>query len=170
MRRKRTWPLGSFEKHKRCNLQICLPTLKNNTLLDQLKLLCVRDDLTMLEDLLNKTDSIEFCSREILTTNWTSSQLTILTAFVALLKCVSMFCRDAVLSERFLRNSTFNCLRYEENTGQTYKINLCLFRALALLLHSNHQLEKENSKMFNLFISRFEGCKPNQFKDVQRNC
>ena len=41
---------------------------ENNTLLDRSKLVCTKDDLSKLKDILNKTDLIESCSRENLST------------------------------------------------------------------------------------------------------
>ena len=37
---------------------------ENTTLLDRLKLVCIKDDLAKLNDILNETDVIESCSRE----------------------------------------------------------------------------------------------------------
>ena len=121
---------------------------ENNTLLDRSKLVCTHDDLAKLKDFLNKTD-IESCSRERMNTKWRFYKLTNLTAFAALLKNVPMGCKNAVLPEPPLKNHTIKCLAYEENTRQPYNDNLCLFRALALHMHGNQQLEDETSKLFN---------------------
>ena len=43
---------------------------ENNTLLDRSKLVCTRDALPKLKDFLNKTDVIESCSRERMSTKW----------------------------------------------------------------------------------------------------
>ena len=43
---------------------------KNITLLDRSKLVCTHDDMAKLKDVLNKTDVIEFCSREKTNTKW----------------------------------------------------------------------------------------------------
>ena len=69
---------------------------ENNTLLDQSNFLCTPDDLSKLEDLLNKTDVIESFSRERMNTKWRFYKLTNLTVFAALLEDVPMGCKDAV--------------------------------------------------------------------------
>ena len=56
---------------------------ENNTLLDRPKLVCTRDDLAKLKDILNKTDVIESCSREKLSLMWKFYWLTKLTIFAA---------------------------------------------------------------------------------------
>ena len=114
---------------------------ENNTLLDRSKFVRTHDDLAKLKDFLNKTDVIESCSRERTNTNWRSYKLTNLTVSAALLKGVPMGCKNAVLPEPLLKSHTINCLTFEENTRQPYNDNLCLFRALALHLHGNQQLE-----------------------------
>ena len=95
--------------------------------------------------------------------------MTNLTVFAALLKDVPMGCKNAVLPEPLLRNGTINCLTYEENTRQPYNDNLCLFRALALHMHGNQQLEEKTSQIFNSFINKMDGLSPNQFKGVHKN-
>ena len=109
----------------------------NNTLLDWSKLVCTRDDLAKLKDIVNKSDVIEACSRKRLSKKWKFYKLTNLTVFAALLKDLPMGCKDAILPEPLLRNGTINCLTFEKNTRQPYNDNLCLFRALALHLHGN---------------------------------
>ena len=115
---------------------------ENSTLLDQSKSVCTRDDLAKLKDFLNKTDVIESCSRERLSTKWRFYKSTNLTVFAALLKDVPMGCKDAVLPEPLLKNCTINCLTFEENTRQPYNDNLCLYRTLALHFHRNQRLKK----------------------------
>ena len=110
---------------------------KNNTLLDRSTLVCTRDDLAESKDLLNKTDVIESCSKERLSTNWRFYKLTNLTVFAALLKNVPMGCKNAVLPEPLLKNCTNICLISDKNTRQPYNDKLCLFCALALHLHRN---------------------------------
>ena len=77
-----------------------------------------------------------------------------------------MRCKDAILPESLLRNSTVNCLTYKQNTKKPYKEELCLFRALPLHLHGNDKkLEEKTTKLFNLFLinstnsglSKFQG-------------
>ena len=142
---------------------------ENNTLLDRFKLVSTHDDLAKLKDFINKTDVIEFCSRERMNTKWRFYKLTNLTVFATLLEDVPMGCKNAVLPGPLLKNHTINCLTYEENTRQPYNDNLCLFRAPALHLHGTQRLEEETSKLFNSVINKMDGLSPNQFKGVQMN-
>ena len=142
---------------------------ENNTLLDRSKLVCAKDDLTKLKDILNKTDIIESCSRERMNTKWRFYKLTNLTVFAALLKDVPMGWKDAVLPKPLLKNHAVNCRTFEENTKQPYNDNLCLFRALALHLHGNQKLEEKTSKIFNSFMNRMDGLTPPQFQGVHMN-
>ena len=61
---------------------------ENNTLLDRSKLVCTHDDLVKWKDFLNKTDLIDFCSRERMNTKCRFYKLTDLSVFAALLKDV----------------------------------------------------------------------------------
>ena len=142
---------------------------ENDTLLDRSKLVCTRDDLAKLKDFFNKTDVIESCSRKRMNTKWRFYWLTNLTVFAALLKDVSMGCKDAVLPEPLLKNHTINCLTFEENTRQPYNDNLCLFRALSLHLRRNQRLEEVTCKFFNSILNKMHGLSPNQFKGVHLN-
>ena len=142
---------------------------ENNTLLDRSKFVCTHDDLAKLKDFLNKTDVIESCSPERMNTKWRSYKLTNLTLVAPLLKNLPMGCKNAVLPELLLKKQTINCLKIEENTKQPYNDNLCLFRALALPLHRNQQLEEETSKLFNLFMKKLDGRNPNRFQGVHMN-
>ena len=139
------------------------------TLLDRSKLVCTHDDLAKLKDFLNQTDVIESCSREKMNTKWRFYKLTNLTVFAALLKDVPTGCKDAVLPEPLLKNDTINCLTFEENTRQPYNDNLCLFRALALHMHGNQQLEEETSKLFTFFINKMDALSADQFQGVHKN-
>ena len=123
---------------------------ENNTLLDRSKPVCTHDDLAKLKDFLNKTDVIESCSRERMNTKWRFYKLTNLTVLAALLKDVPMGCRNAVLPEPLFKKHAINCRTFEENTRQPYKNNLCQFRAPALHMHGNEQLEQ---KTFRFFIN-----------------
>ena len=127
-----------------------------NTLLDRSQLVCTKDDLTKLKNIVNQTDVIESCTRERMNTKWKIYQLTNLTVFAALLKDIPMGCRDAVLPDPLLKNHTVNCLTFEQNTRQPSIDNLCLFRALALHLHGNEKLEQETCKLFNLYLKKKE--------------
>ena len=76
---------------------------ENNTLLDRSKIVCTHDYLAKLKDFLNKTDVIESCSRERMNTKWRFYKLTNLTVFAALLKDVSMGCKDTVVPEPLVK-------------------------------------------------------------------
>ena len=125
---------------------------ENNTLLEQSKLVSNKDKMVKLEDILKKTDVIESCTKERSNTKWRFFNLINLTVFAALLRDSPMGCKDAILPESLLRNSTVNYLTNEQNTKKPYKDNLCLFRALALHLHGNERLPEETSEIFNLFL------------------
>ena len=80
-----------------------------------------------------------------------------------------MGCKDTVLTEPLLKNHNVNRLMFERNTRQPYDDKLCLFKALALLLHGNENLEVETSKTFNLFLNNSgEGDVP-KFQGVHSN-
>ena len=77
-----------------------------------------------------------------------------------------MGCKDTVLPESLLNNHNVNCLTFERNTSQPYNDNLCLFRALALHLHCNEELEEETPKNFNLFLNNCGEGDPSKFQGV----
>ena len=77
-----------------------------------------------------------------------------------------MGCKDKILPEPLLKNFNVNCLTYEKNVLQPYNDNLCLFRALALHLHGNKELEGETSNNFNLFLKNKGKRDPSKFKGV----
>ena len=91
---------------------------ENNTLLDRPKIVCTHDDVAKLKDFLNITDVKESCSQERMNTKSMFYKLKNLTVFPALLKDVSMGCKDAIFAEPLLKNGTINCLTCEENTRQ----------------------------------------------------
>ena len=140
-----------------------------NTRLDRSKLVCTREDLARLKDFVNKTDVIESCSREKLSTKWRFYKLTNLNVFAALQKYVSMGCNDAVLPEPLLKKCKINCLTFQRKRRQPYNDNLCLFRALALHLHGNQRMEEEFSKIFNLFINKVDALSTHQFHGLHMN-
>ena len=143
---------------------------EDNTLLDRSKLVCTHDDIAKLKKIVNKTDVIESCSRKRMNTMWRFYKLTNLTVFAASLKDVLMGCKDAVLREaKFCLKITQSTVSLKENTRQTYKDNLCLFRALALHLQGNQRLEEETSKILNFFINKMDGLSADQFQGVHMN-
>ena len=116
--------------------------------------------------MLKKTDVIESCTKERSDTKWRFFRLTTLTIFAALLRDISMGCKNAVMPESFLKNHAVNCLTFEKNTRKPYNDNLCLFRALAVHLHGNERLEEETSKLFNLFLVNSTYPDPSKFQGV----
>ena len=142
---------------------------ENNTLLDRSKLVCTHEDLANFKHFLNKTDVIEFYSREKMNTEWRFYKLTNLTVFAASIKNVPIVGKNAVLLQPLLKRCTTNCLTYEETTRQPYNDNLCLFRALALHLHGTQRLEEETSKLFSFFINEMDRLSPNPFQGVHLN-
>ena len=142
---------------------------ENNTLLDRSKILCTRDNLAKPRDILNKSDVIESCNGEKLSTRWSFYKLTNFTVLATFLKEVPMVCKNAVLPEPLPKNHTINSLTYEEHTRQPYNDHLSLFRAVALHLHGIQRLEEATSKLFNFFINKTDGLSPNQFQGVHMN-
>ena len=59
-----------------------------------------------------------------------------------------------------------NCLTFGRKTLEPYNDNLCLFRALALQLHGNENLEEETSKNFNPFLNNSEEGDVSKFQGV----
>ena len=143
-------------------------THTNITLLVRSQLVCTRDDLTKLKDILNTTDVIELCTKKK-STKWRFYRLKNLTVFAALLKDVTMGWKDAVLPELLLRSGTITCLNFEENTRQPYNNNLCLSRSIALHLHGSQRLEVKTAKIFNFFFKRKNGFCLNQFQGAHMN-
>ena len=142
---------------------------ENNTIMERAKLVCTQADMTDLKDRMQKLDIVDTCTRERANTKWNFYKLTHLTTFASLLKDVPMGCKDTVLPESLLRYCNVNCLTFERNTKQPYNDNLCLFRALALHLHSNQKLEEETSKFFNFFPNNSEERDVAEFQDVLLN-
>ena len=76
--------------------------------------LCVHQTIINLEEKLQKMDIVDLCTRERTNTKWKFYKLTNLTVFVALLKDVTMGCKDSVLPEPLLKNQNVNCLTFEK--------------------------------------------------------
>ena len=125
---------------------------ENNTIMDRAKIVCTQADMSNLKDGKQKTDIVRICTRERANKKWKFYKLTKLTVFASLLKDVPMGCKDTILPEPLWRNCHVNCLIFERNTLQPYNDNLCLFKALALLLHGNKKLEEETSKNSKFFL------------------
>ena len=142
---------------------------ENNTNMEKSKIMCTQADMTNLKNRMQKTDTVDFCTRERTNSKWKFYKVTNLTIFVSLLKGVPMVCEDTVLPEPLLRNCNVNCLTFERNTRQPYKDNLCLFKTLALHLHGNKILEEDTSKKFNIFLNNSEEGDVSKFQVVHLN-
>ena len=140
---------------------------ENNTIMERSKLVCTQADMTNPKDRVQKVDIVDICTRERTNSKWNFYKLTNLTIFASLLKDVPMGCKDTVLHEPLVKNHNVNCLTFEGNTRQTY--NDTFFRALALQLHGNENLEEETSKSFNLFLNNREDGVISQFQGIQLN-
>ena len=142
---------------------------EDNTIMERAKLVCRQVDMTNLKNRIHKMDIVDYCTRERANTKWKFYKLTNLTFFASLLKDVPMGCKDTVLPEPLLKNHNVNCLFFEKNALQPNHDNLCLFRALALLLYGNKKLKEETSKIFNLFLNNSEERDVAKFQGVHLN-
>ena len=129
---------------------------ENNTVIERSKLVCAPVEIAKLEEKLQKMDIVHLCTRERANNKRKFYKLTNLTVFAALLKYLPMGCKDSVLPEPLLKIQNVNCPNFEKNTRKSYNHNLCLFRAVSLLLFGNERLEEETSKIFKLFLNNSE--------------
>ena len=121
--------------------------------MEKSKLVCTQADMTNLKVRMRKMDIVDICTRERANTMWKFYKLTSLSIFASLLNDAPMGRKYTVLPEPLLKNHKVNCLSFKRKTRQAYNDNLCLFRALALHLRSNKELEEETSKNFKLFLN-----------------
>ena len=156
------------EKYRRRRFQILLRSRKQYPA-RSLQTCVHRQRLGKVKRFSHETGVKESCSQEKKNTKWRVYKLKNLTILAAFLKDVPLGCKDAVLPEPLLKNRTINCVRFEENTRQPYSNKLCLFRALALHLQENQQLEEKTSKLFISFIKKMDGLSTNQFQGVHLN-
>ena len=141
--------------------------METKTLLDRSNLLCTRDDLTKLQDVLNKGDVIESCGRGRLKAKWSLFKLKIANVCCFTQRRIHAL-EGKNLPKLLVKNHIINCLTYEENTGPIYSNNLCLFYAPALHLNGDQWLEGKNQYLKSL-IKRIDGFSPSQFKGVDIN-
>ena len=139
---------------------------ENNTVMERSKLVSTPEDITNLDEKLQKRDIVDLCTQQRANTTWKFYKLTNLTVFAALLKDVSMGCKGSVLPEPLLKNQNVNCLTFEKNTRKPYIDNLCLFRAVALHLFGHKRLEEETPKIFHLFLNNCGEADPSMFQGV----
>ena len=59
---------------------------------------------------------------------------------------------DSVLPELLLKNHNVNCL-LSNKEKETYKDQLCLFRALAMYVNGHNDLESQISRCFKVLVS-----------------
>ena len=140
---------------------------ERNALLERSNCVGTTEDLTKIKNLLINTDVIESCKRERAKMKWKFHKLTKVTFFAALLKEISMGCKDTVLPDPLPKKYSVKFLTFEENTRKPYNDNLCLFRGLALHLHENEGLEEETFSVFSLFLNKTGGTDPANFR---RHC
>ena len=132
----------------------CFYAHENNTLLDRSKLVCTKDDLTKLKNILNKTDLIESRSREKLSTKWIFNKLTTLTVFAASLKDVLIGCKGAALAKTLLKNHAVNCLIFEKSYKTTIKRQLVLSSCLYFSFARKSKTGRRNIEYFQFFHER----------------
>ena len=125
--------------------------------------------MTNLKDRMQKMDMLDVCTRERANTKGKFYKHTILAVFASLPKDATMGCKDTVLPEPILKIHNVKCLTFERNTLQPYNDNLCLFGALALLLHGNQKLQEETSKVFNFSLNNSEKGDVSMFQGVHLN-
>ena len=90
---------------------------ENNTLMERSTFVCKPDDITNLEEKIQKMDIVDLCRRERANTKWKFYKLTNMAVFAALLKDVPMGCKDSVLLEPLLKNQKVNFLTIEKIQG-----------------------------------------------------
>ena len=97
--------------------------------------MATNEEITKIQKLLINSDVIELCKRERANTERRFNELANDTFSAAILKEVSMGCKDIVLPNPLLKNQAVKCLTFEENNRKLYTDSFCLFRALALHLN-----------------------------------
>ena len=112
-----------------------------------------KDDIGQWKEIWKRTDVIESCTKRRSNTKWRFFKLTDLTIFAALLRDISMGCKDAVLPESLLKSHTVNCLTYEQNTKKPYKDNLASSGHLLFTCMDMRDLKKKHKKIHFLFNS-----------------
>ena len=137
---------------------------EKNTLLEQSKLLSTKDDMAKLKEILNETDVIESCPKEMSHTKWKFFKLTNSTKFAALLKDLPMGCKRAVLPEFLLKNHTVTCLTYEHQ--KTIQRQFLLLQRPCPPLAWKWEAQRKTSKLSNLFLINTTNPDPSKFQGV----
>ena len=137
---------------------------ENKTLFEKSHLLCTKADLITIQGKIEKFDIVEQCIQERQNTKWRFKLITNVTIFAALLKNIPMGCQDSVLPEPSLRHTQVNCLLSNKDK-EPYKDHLCLFRALAMYMNGQIDIESHTSRYFTDFISK-SGYDPKSFRGV----
>ena len=111
-----------------------------HTLVDRCKFLCTKEDLAKLKHFLYKTDVIESCSREKMKTKWRFHKLSNLSLFEALLRDISMVCKDAVSSKCFFFAISYSQLfHFRRDYKTAIEGQLVPFCVLAFPVHGNQR-------------------------------
>ena len=137
---------------------------EKNTLLEQSKLVSTKDDMAKLKEILNETDVIESCPKEMSHTKWKFFKLTNSTKFAALLRDLPMGCKNAVLPESLLKNHTVTCLTYEHQ--KTIQRQFLLLQRPCSPLAWKWEAQGKTSKLSNLFLINTTNPDPSKFQGV----
>ena len=80
--------------------------------MERSKFLASKKGLVEVKIVLSNTDVVEAYKKERANTEWKFEKHMIFTLFVALLREISMGCKDAVLPEAVTKKYSINCLTY----------------------------------------------------------
>ena len=112
---------------------------------------------------LKKAEIVDLCTKERVISKWKFHKVEKWTNCVPLLKGLPSRSRDTVLPEHLLRNHNVFWPPFETKMEQLYYDNLCLFRPLALYLHSNDMLREDTSQIIKKVSLTAR-------KDIPQNC
>ena len=115
-------------------------------------LVCTQNDMVYLNEKLYKMDLVDHCTRIRANFKWRFCKLTNVTIFTSLVKNLPMGFQNTVLPNHPLQNHHINCLTFQGSTRKLYKDHFSLFQALTSQLHSNDNLEEDNSKFSSFFL------------------
>ena len=98
-------------------------------------------------------------------TKWKLLFTTSATIFAALLKSVSVGCKDVLLPPNLVKRSDVKCFTYKSNKGR-YNDNLCLLWAVCMHKTGNEKVEEETKKLFNAYLTGNPHLSVQNFRDV----
>ena len=130
---------------------------ENNTVMERPKLVCTPDDITNLEEKIQKMDIVDLCTRERANTKWRIYKRANLTNFAALLKDIPKGCKDSVLPEPLLKNQTVNCLTFEKNTRKILTMTIFTFSEQLLCIYLATRDWRKKHPKFSTFSRTFLG-------------